>query len=321
MNNVCRYKGMLIRCAFIFLITCGVWNNQELKVCAVSFDLVDYEEVSELLLEEEILKEYPELYLIYKGADWGNENLSEDNDGPVSLKNNMGAIFSEYWDEAFSKSLWNFYGEDVMKKLESRYNPKRFSKDKNVFFETVDNAVELADMGKKTVDWTKALLTEDVDQGVQLYITSMRMAAYLAEQADIDNPFVKGSIAIAEGAAGFAKDIANSEEYQKFKSQYDTKLGFTVGFWQCAMEGIIDCIKDIPNELKQLAHDDELWNMIFSSRNEVFVTEYLKGALAPAPGTVKGLEPEQTIFGNTEDAHVVVDWGMDINDFNVQYFD
>lgn len=319
MNEICRYKRMLLRCVIVFFIMSGFWGTQRIQAYAVSFDLVDFEEVNELILEEEILKEYPELYLIYKGADWGNENLGEESTN--SLENDMGSIFSEYWDEAFSGNLWNIYGDDVMKQLKSGYDSNRFSKDKNVFFESVDNAVELADLGKNTYEWTKALATEEVDQGVQLYITSMRMAAYIAEQADIDNPFVKGSIAIAEGAAGFAENIVNSKEYQEFKAQYDTKLGFTVGFWKCATEGIIDCVKDIPSELKQLAHDDELWNMIFPSRKEAFITDYIKGALAPAPGTVKGLEPAQTVFGDPEDTHVVVDWGTDINDFNVQYFE
>lgn len=179
---------------------------------------------------------------------------------------------------------------------------------------------DVEDFGDVLFSATKTFKSDysDVDGNLLRYVNVMDT---LSKSTDY---FTEGSefsfaAKCAKTAADLGNFIMNSSEYKAMKAQYKTKAEFDRAFWRMSLEGVWDCLKDIPRELKQLYGDiakaDQLgmfdtydkWGIY---RNSHVITSNFLGF---DPGT------PQRMYGVEGDYNLTVTWGYDINDFDVQF--
>lgn len=119
-------------------------------------------------------------------------------------------------------------------------------------------------------------------------------------------------------------NLMKTEEYKKFVEEHEDDFG--KAFWESTLEGWRECINDIPRELCNLfgigntGHDFDfsytpqdievkIWDPItMEFKCSKGVTEYNKNLNLT------------TVHGSLDGAHVVIEWGMSIDDLNITYY-
>ena len=172
-------------------------------------------------------------------------------------------------------------------------------------------------------DIGKECLSDDPDKWLKAYLAGGDL---LSDMVDHDSGV--GAV-VGTGIWGFNKslweNLMKTDEYKAFVEE--NKDNFTSAFWDCTLEGLADCIKDIPRELCNLfgigntKHDFDfsytphdmvvqIWDPItMEFKCSTGVSEYNKNLNFV------------TIHGSLDGDHVIINWGMDINDLDIKYYE
>ena len=158
---------------------------------------------------------------------------------------------------------------------------------------------------------------QDVDGDLQCFINTMDALSNLSGLSE------KGGFSFASKCAGAAAALGNfitsSSQYKEMKAQYKTKKEFNEAFWKMSLEGVWDCLKDLPRELRMMCGD--ISRSAYGAKISPYEYRYNACNSWVIISTATGFNPYKPhiIAGVEGDANVKVIWGDDISDFDIWY--
>lgn len=238
------------------------------------------------------------------------EKLDFSDKKKIEYENKYGQEFIDWAKEEAQKK----FGEDV------DYDEILLLDAHKVRMEQYETGVEIFE---GAWDIGKECLSDDPDKWLKAYLAGGDL---LSDMVDHDSGVgaVLGT-SIWELNKSLWENLMETDEYEEFVEE--NKDNFTQAFWECTWEGWKDCIADIPRELCNLfgigntGHDFDfsytpkdievkIWDPItMEFKCSTGVSEYNKKLNLT------------TIHGSLDGAHVVIEWGMSINDLDIKYYE